>query len=302
MPLIAGIELGGTKSIAVLARGNIIAKKAQWPTGAPAETLAAMRAQLQAWFADTPFDAIGIASFGPLDVQPASATFGQILTTPKPGWSGVDVRGAFAEYFDVPIGFDTDVGAAALAEARWGGAIGCQTHVYITIGTGIGAGIVVDGRLVHGLLHPEIGHIRVRRDPSDAFPGVCPFHGDCLEGLASGPAIAARVGASAGDVDSDGSVWSRVGCEVAELTTMLILTLAPERIIFGGGVALGQPALIEAIRMHSIALLGGYIDRYDTASIADIIRASPLGPDAGPLGAIALGLQSAGIGIVGRTP
>jgi fructokinase len=294
-PLVAGIELGGTKCIALLARGRTIVRRARWATAAPAEILPAMRAQLQAWFAETPFAAIGIAVFGPVDLHPASPGFGRILTTPKPGWAGADARGAFADHFDVPIGFETDVGAAALAEARWGGSIGCDTHAYITIGTGIGVGIVAGGRVVHGTLHPEMGHIRVRRDPADTFAGVCGFHGDCLAGIASGPAIAARLDAAADD-GHRALVWARVADEIAELVAVLILTLSPERIVFGGGVAIGHPGLVEAIRVRSLALLGGFPHGWSAATLASTVILSPLGEEAGPLGAIAVGLESSGSG------
>lgn len=297
-PLIAGIELGGTKCIAVLARGGTIIRSARWPTAAPAETLSAIVEQLQAWRRDTPFAAIGIASFGPVDLHPASPTFGHILRTPKPGWSQVDVRGAFAAHFDMPIGYDTDVGGAALAEGRWGGAIGCGTHVYVTIGTGIGAGIVAGGKLLHGLQHPEIGHLRVRRDSADTFPGVCPFHGDCLEGLASGPAIAARAGIPADALRADDPLWSRVGDEIAELVATLILALSPERVIFGGGVMIGRPDLLARVRNRAAERLGGYLAWHTRETLQSVVIGSPLGAAAGSLGAVAIGIEAMSAAVV----
>ena len=193
--LIAGVELGGTKCIAVTARGREIVSRAQWPTGDDAAaTLRTLADWLAAAHREEPFAALGIASFGPICLDPASADYGRIINTPKPGWSGADVLGVLAGDLCVPVAIETDVAGAALAEGRWGASQGCPVHVYLTIGTGIGGGIVVDGKPLHGTFHPEMGHVRVRRAAGDPFTGVCPIHGDCLEGLAAGPAIAARVG------------------------------------------------------------------------------------------------------------
>ena len=291
-PLVAGIELGGTKSIALIARGSTIVEQLRFPTTDPAMTLEAIGDALARWHAVEPFEAIGIGSFGPLGLNPARADFGRITTTPKPGWAGADVRGHFARRFDVPIGFDTDVAGAALAEGRWGAAIGCGVHIYLTIGTGIGGGVVVDGQPVHGLIHPEIGHVRTRRLASDHFPGVCPYHGDCLEGLASGPAFAARAGTAADAIQPDDPLWGPVAATLSELMAMLILTLSPERILIGGGVGMGQPHLLPMLRAGTAEIIGGYIADITVENLGEIIRAPALGELAGPLGAVALGYAS----------
>lgn len=291
-PLVAGIELGGTKSVALIARGSTIIEQARFRTADPAATLEAIGDALARWRAAEPFEAIGIGSFGPLGLDPARADFGTITTTPKPGWAGTDVRGYFARRFDVPIGLDTDVAGAALAEGRWGAAIGCGVHVYLTIGTGIGGGVVVDGRPMHGLIHPEIGHVRTRRVAGDGFPGVCPWHGDCLEGLASGPAIAARAGMPTEEIGADDPVWRPVAATLSELMAMLILTLSPERILIGGGVGMGQPQLLPMIRAGTVEILGGYVADITVGRLEEMIRAPGLGELAGPLGAVALGLES----------
>ena len=289
VPLTGGLELGGTKCIALIARGPVILDSLTVPTSAPGLVLNT----LVGWLAAAPpLAAIGIASFGPVGLDPRRTDFGYITTTTKPDWANVDVFGAVKARFDLPIGFDTDVAGAALAEGRWGAAQGCGVHVYLTIGTGIGGGIVVDGRAVHGLMHPEIGHIRVRREPHDSFAGNCPFHGDCLEGLAAGPAIAARTGVDAATLGPDAPVWQSVAAELAELMTTLIMTLSPERIVIGGGVGHGQPQLLPLIRAATAARLAGYVPTLDTAGLARLICAPGLGAQAGSLGAIALALDA----------
>jgi len=292
-PLIAGVELGGTKCIAVTARGREIASRAQWPTGDdPAATLATLADWLTAAHTAEPFAALGIASFGPLCLDPASADYGRIVNTPKPGWSGADVLGVLAGDLDVPVAIDTDVAGAALAEGRWGASQGCPVHVYLTIGTGIGGGIVVDGKPLHGTFHPEMGHVRVRRAAGDAFTGVCPIHGDCLEGLAAGPAIAARAGQPAEALGSDDPVWALVAGEVADCLASLILTLAPHRIVIGGGVGQGQPALLPLIHQAAARLLGGYLPGHSLAALKRVIVQPGLGGDAGVCGALALALTA----------
>lgn len=287
--LVAGIELGGTKSIALIARGREIVGIARMPTAEPGPTLAALSAQIDAWQdVHGPVKAIGIGSFGPIGLDPGRADYGHITSTPKPGWANVDVVGHFAARFAAPIGFDTDVAGAALAEYRWGAAQGCDVLLYLTIGTGIGGGVAVGGAPVHGLVHPELGHLRVRRAAGDGFAGVCPFHGDCLEGLASGPAIAARTGMSGADIDDEHPVWALVTDELAEAMALLMLTLSPQRILIGGGVFQHRQKLFDRLRARTAELLGGYVAGVGSAELADIIRAPGLGDRAGPLGAIAL--------------
>jgi fructokinase len=292
-PLIAGVELGGTKSIALIARGRRILRRFRTPTGDPAITLANLAAHLSKWQeALGKVDALGIASFGPLALDPDRPGFGRIGRTTKAGWSGVDVKKPFCGHGSVPMGFDTDVGGAALAESYWGAARDHPVAVYLTIGTGIGAGVVVHGRPVHGRLHPELGHIRVRRASGDLFGGLCPFHGDCLEGLASGPAITARAGAPAESLTPDNPLWSIIAEEVAALMTTLILTLSPGRILIGGGVGMSRAFPLDEIRRQTRTALGGYLPDLNASTLRKTIRRPALGANAGPLGAIALGLAA----------
>jgi fructokinase len=289
--LVAGVELGGTKCIAVLARGRQILEREVFPTDAPGATIDRLIGQIAAWQdGGAAIASIGIGSFGPIGLDPVREDFGHITTTPKPGWADVDLRGAFARAFSLPIGFDTDVNGAALAEGRWGAARGVKAHVYLTIGTGIGGGLVIDGKPVHGMLHPEIGHIRVRRDAG--FPGICPFHGDCLEGIVSGPAIAARTGLPAENLPEDHPVWREAAGELAELMAILILAVSPERILIGGGVGVGRQVMMPEIRRATARILNGYVAGLSEETLASIIRLPALGADAGPLGAVALALDT----------
>lgn len=289
MTRIAGIELGGTKCIAVIADADTIMAEASWPTDAPGTVLPAIAARLAAWSHDFPFEAIGIGSFGPLALDPGDPRFGRILDTPKPGWSGTDVLGYFRSRFHLPIGIDTDVAGAALAEGRWGAARGADVHVYLTVGTGVGGGVVVNGRALHGLLHPEIGHIRIRRTPGDSFAGACPFHSDCVEGLVSGPALTARAGRPASCLDDADPLWTSVATELAELAATIFLTVSPRRILFGGGVIQQRPFLIVETARRFEALLAGYILPPAAMTLVDIIRPAALGRLSGPLGATCIG-------------
>jgi len=291
--LVGGIELGGTKSIALLARGQNIVAMTRMPTGDPGATLPALSSTLAAWESDygQP-SAIGIGSFGPAVVDHGRPGYGTITNTPKKGWSNVDVVGHFAERFDGPIAFDTDVAGAALAEHHWGAAQGCGVVVYLTIGTGIGAGILVGGHPVHGFLHPEVGHTRIRRCAGDDFPGICPYHGDCLEGLASGPAIAARTGQPAAELADDHAIWGLVADELSETLAMLLLTMAPDRILIGGGVMQSRRQLLDPIRSRTAHLLAGYLPGAHAPGLATIIQSPALGELAGPLGAVALAYRA----------
>lgn len=290
-PLVMGVEMGGTKCVAVLARGGAIVARETCPTADPASTIGRLTARLRQWGHDhRDIAALGIASFGPVGLDPAQDDFGHITNTPKPGWSGVDIRGMLGRGFEGPIGFDTDVTAAALAEGRWGASRGVGVHVYLTIGTGVGGGLVVGGRPVHGRVHPEIGHVRVRRGPDDDFAGVCPYHGDCVEGLISGPAIAARTGRDAGALADDDPVWRPIADTLAELVAMLLMTVSAERVLIGGGVGVDRGFLLPMVRAGVAARLAGYVPGYSEGALAAIIRAPALGHDAGPLGAAALAL------------
>jgi len=283
----AGIELGGTKCIAVLASGGELIETQAHPTEAPSATLSATLDVLARWRTMHDVAAIGIASFGPLGVQPGSPNYGRVLQTPKPGWSGFDLLGAVQAQTDLPIGFDTDVAGAALAEQRWGGSAECRVHAYVTIGTGVGAGIVVDGRPVHGFLHPEIGHMRVPRLAGDDFVGSCPFHGDCIEGLVSGPALAARCGMPGAEIPDDHPIWRNVAHELGDFFVNMLVSFAPERIALGGGVFQQRPFLIDAVRQVTAVRLGGYLPD-DVVAPEQRLQPATLGANAGPLGAIAL--------------
>lgn len=291
---IAGVELGGTKAIALIARGRDILHQVSFPTTTPEETLARLKHQLDQWHAEEAFGALGIASFGPLQLQPGTEDFGVMLKTPKPGWTGAPVAATLTAGLSCPSAIDTDVNGAALAEYRWGAGAGCTSLCYITIGTGLGGGLLVDGRPVHGAMHPEIGHIRIRRSAGDTFPGACPFHGDCIEGLVSGPALAKRFGALPASVDDTHPAWDHVASDIAELAGTILLMTSAQRILIGGGVGGARPFLLPMARERVVERLGGYLPFVTAGTIAGILRPPALGDQAGPLGAIALGLSTLG--------
>jgi fructokinase len=281
-PVVAGVELGGTKSIAVVGRGREILGRYRVDTTTPDETLGLLAAKLAEWHdAFTP-QAIGIASFGPISVAR-----GMMLPTPKPQWAGADIVGPLAAGFD-RVAFHTDVTGAALGEGRWGAGVGLSDFLYVTVGTGVGMGIIANGQPITGLMHPEAGHIRVRSRTDDAFAGSCPFHGDCLEGLVSGPAIAARAGRPAHLLATDDPAWVDVADALGEAFATLFLTLSPARIIVGGGVGLGQPQLLPMVRAHTVTALGGYLGYVDANTIDTQIVAAALGEEAGPLGTLVM--------------
>jgi fructokinase len=294
--LFGAVEAGGTKFVCAVGDENgTIRAESRVPTTDAVSTLTAVRdffdAQRRALGT---FSAIGIGCFGPVILDKRSAKYGFIGKTPKTGWCDVDVVGMLAQEFSCPVGFDTDVNAAALAEHRWGAARGAKNVVYLTVGTGIGGGVLVDGAPLHGLMHPEIGHIRPRRHSLDVnFPGVCPFHGDCLEGLASGPAILARCGVDLQHLDADHAQWQMQTDYLGQLCAQLVLTLSPQRIIMGGGV-MAQERLFPGIRDRMLYWLGGYIDRSELLADSDRYVVPPaLGGRAGVLGAISLAISAA---------
>jgi fructokinase len=288
MTLFGGIEAGGTKFVCAIGTGpHDIRARTRFPTTTPEETIRRAIAFFQEQ--PGPIAALGIGSFGPVDLDTSSATYGWITSTPKPGWQQTDLRGALARALNVPVGFDTDVNAAALAEQRWGAARDTDTMLYLTVGTGIGGGVLLGGKPVHGVLHPETGHILVRHDrQADPFPGNCPFHGDCLEGLASGPAIAARWGMSGDALPEDHPAWELEADYVAQGLTACIYAFAPERIVLGGGV-MQQEHLLRRIRTRVQALLNGYLKVPAIEERIDTYIVSPgLGGDAGVLGTLIL--------------
>lgn len=295
-PYFGALEAGGTKFVAAIGNdsGEILAQE-RFPTTDPESTLAvALNFLRQRGRAFGALAAIGVASFGPVELDRASARHGFIRQTPKAGWSGTDMVGPLAREFRCPVGFDTDVNAAALAEHRWGAARGLENLVYLTIGTGIGGGVIANGAPIHGLLHPEIGHIFPRRHPLDVdFAGVCPFHGDCMEGLASGPAIVARTGNLLQDLEESHAQWNIEADYLGQLCAQLVMTVSPQRIVIGGGV-MSRARLLPLILPRMKHWLGGYVDRPDILLAADRYVVAPqLGDNAGVLGALALAIDAA---------
>ena len=289
------LEAGGTKFMGAIGdeRGNIITQE-RFPTTDPTSTMAALHTFLREQGGQPrALTAIGIASFGPVELDKSSPRYGFIGQTPKRGWSNIDIAGSLARAFQIPIGFDTDTNAAALAEHRWGAAQHLKNLVYLTIGTGIGGGVLVGGVPIHGLMHPEIGHIYPRRHPLDRnFDGSCPFHGDCMEGLASGPAILARTGKSLQQMDDAHPQWEIQADYLGQLCAQLVLTVSPQRIIMGGGV-MSHARLFPLIRQRLRHWLGGYIDHCDILTGTDAYVVAPgLGDRAGVLGALALAIDA----------
>jgi fructokinase len=288
--LLGAIEAGGTKFVCAVGTGpQDLRARIEFPTTSPQETIGHTVAFLQEQAKSECLLAVGIASFGPIDVNPASPHWGHITSTPKPGWQNVDLAGPIGRALHLPVAFDTDVNVAALGEREWGAAQGLDTFVYITVGTGIGGGGMVEGRLMHGALHPEMGHMRIPHDrQTDPFPGACPFHGDCWEGLAAGPSIEARWGGKGQYLPLDHPAWALEAQYLALGVTNLVCALSPQRIVLGGGV-MRQASLFPLIRRKTLKLLNGYI-RVDAilGRIDEYIVPPRLGDNAGVLGAIAL--------------
>ncbi len=287
---LGAVEAGGTKVLCLVGSDpDHIVAQTRVPTGKPAETLARVLSFFQQEVASGgPLAAVGITSFGPLELRRSHPRYGFIGTSPKPDWSDIDMVGPIRRGLSVPVGFDTDVNGAALGEGRWGAARGLDTFVYLTVGTGIGAGAVVDGRIIHGLGHPEMGHLNVPRQPGDNFAGNCPFHADCLEGMASGAALAARWGRPAEQLDGD-ELAAAVALEAAYLAAGLrniVYPIAPQRVVIGGGVT-GLPGLFPLLRANLAEALAGYPGLPEHTA-DDFIVPAALGPLAGPAGALVL--------------
>jgi fructokinase len=290
MSVYGGIETGGsTWECAVGTGPDDIRATETIPTTTPRQTIDRAVAFLEG---AGPLAAIGVGSFGPIDRNPESPTWGHITTTPKTGWAHTDVGQELRRRFGVPVAFDTDVNAAALGEHRSGAAVGLDTFCYITVGTGIGGGGMVGGQLLHGLMHPEFGHMRIPHDrEADPFDGVCPYHGDCWEGLASGKALEARWGRAAEELEDD-AAWALEARYLALGLVSVISVLSPERIIVGGGVG-RRPGLLELVRSEVLSLLNGYLDPAVNGDIASYIQVPALGSRAGVLGALALAQRAA---------
>lgn len=288
MALYGAIEAGGTKFVcAVGASPEALTAKVRIPTTTPSETLERcigfFRAQPQ-------IDALGVGCFGPVELRREASAYGRVTTTPKAGWANADVVGPLHRALGVPVGFDTDVNAAVLGESRWGAARGLGTAIYVTIGTGIGGGALVGGELVHGLVHPEMGHVLLPREADDAsFGGACPYHGArCWEGLASGPALEKRWGRRAEALPADHPAWDLEARYLSSALATLVLVLSPERLILGGGV-MQAAHLFPLVRSHLLRALAGYVQSAAIlAGIDSFVVPPQLGQGAGIAGALAL--------------
>jgi fructokinase len=299
--IIGAIEAGGTKFVCGLFDADCserakpaLIERASVPTTSPAETLAASLDFFNSAAAAKGLgkvDAVGIGSFGPVDLRSSSPTWGYITSTPKPGWQYAEVAGYFREKLGTPVAFDTDVNAAAYGEYLWGAAKGLKDFIYITVGTGIGGGVFSNGSLIHGLTHPEMGHIKMQREAGDDFAGSCPYHRDCFEGMASGPAIGERWKARAETLPPEHPAWELEAHYLAKAFAAYTFVLSPERILMGGGVGL-RPGLAERVAALVGEELAGYIHVLDNPErlLSYVVRPL-LGPEAGLYGAAALALR-----------
>ncbi|MFW7431714.1 ROK family protein [Vagococcus carniphilus] len=279
--ILGAIEAGGTKFVCAISDEALkIKERISIPTTTPEETLTAVFN-----FFDTyQVDAIGIGSFGPIDVNPLSSTYGYITSTPKPGWKNFPFLEKMKERYDIPFAWTTDVNAAAYGEIKKGAAVGKNSCIYITVGTGIGAGIVVDSKVIHGFGHPEAGHILVKRDERDSYEGTCPYHKDCLEGVAAGPAIGNRFGIKAQELPKEHVAWEIEAYYLAQALVNYTLVLSPEKIIFGGGV-MKQTQLFALIYKEFTKLMNGYVS---TPELEEYIVPCALGDNAGITGCLLL--------------
>lgn len=286
---IGAIEAGGTKFVCGIGNEHgVIEEKIQFPTELPEPTLE----KVIEYFKQHEVDAIGIGSFGPIELDREHPRYGYVTTTPKQGWKDYDFVGTLRRAFDVPIGWDTDVNAAAFGEALWGAARGLDSCVYYTVGTGVGVGIYAEGRLIHGLVHPEAGHVLIRRHPEDDFPGICPYHRDCLEGMAAGPALEARWKMKGAEIPKDHPAWRIEAFYIAQAVSNMILTVSPKKVILGGGV-MQQEQLFPLIREEVKRSLNGYVQAKAVLEEIDTYIVSPgLGSLSGLTGALALGIEA----------
>lgn len=283
--LIGAIEAGGTKFVCGVATPDLeMIDKLTIPTTTPTETLA----QVFNFFDQHQLASLAIGSFGPIDVNPNSNTYGYITSTPKKGWRDFDFLGAMKDRYQIPMAFTTDVNAAAYGELKLGAAVGKDSCIYLTVGTGIGGGAVIDSQIIQGFSHPEMGHIMVKKHPEDSFAGVCPYHGDCLEGLAAGPAIEARYQEKAFNLAEDHQAWEFEAYYLAQACVNYALTLSPEIIIFGGGV-MKQKQLFSRVRSYFEELMAGY---YATPPLNDYIVYCELGDNAGITGTLLLAKEA----------
>lgn len=282
------LEAGGTKMVcAIGSEDGKVLDQISIPTSTPEKTMPSVIE----YFKDKNIAALGIACFGPVDLDKSSPSYGHILKTPKKGWSGYDIVGTMKAELSVPVGFDTDVNGSLLGEATWGCARGLTDAVYITIGTGIGGGIMSGGNIVHGMLHPELGHMLMSPVPGDKYDGKCPFHHNCFEGLASGPAIEERWGLPASELSDREEVWELESEYIAQALVNLILILSPQRIILGGGV-MHQMQLFPLIRKKVTDKLNGYIIAKELSDQDSYICPAGLNDDQGIMGALKLAVDA----------
>lgn len=289
-PTLGAVELGGTRVRCAWGTGDGgVLGFDEGPTGSPEAVLARVRA----FFAAAPaIAALGVAAFGPLELDAAAPRWGHVLPTPKPGWAGTPLGPSLREALGVPVALETDVNAAALAEAAAGAGRGADPVAYLTVGTGIGLGVVVGGRPLHGLLHPEAGHLLVRREADDAFAGSCPVHGDCWEGLASGPAVAARWGADPAALDAGHPAWDLEARYLAAGLASVVLVLSPERIVLGGGVG-RRPEVLAGVRAGLGPALAGVVEGRPSGGPATLVAPPRFGDRSGLVGALRLAAGAA---------
>jgi fructokinase len=284
---LGALEAGGTKMVCAIGNENgEILERISIPTETPDITMP----KLISYFADKEIEALGIGCFGPIDLNRDSDTYGYITTTPKLAWKNYNIVKTFQEALNVPVGFDTDVNGSALGEATWGITKGLENSMYITIGTGIGTGIITNGKLLHGMLHPEGGHLLLSRHPKDSFEGTCPYHKTCLEGLASGPAIEARWGEKGTELAERREVWELEAYYIAQALVDYIMVISPQRIVIGGGV-MHQEHLMPLIREEVKRQLAGYIDTKELLNMDQYVVLPSLNDNQGIMGALKLGLN-----------
>lgn len=285
---IGALEAGGTKMVVAIGneKGEIY-ERASIPTQTPETTMP----QLVEYFKSREIEALGIGCFGPIDLKRDSTTYGYITSTPKLAWRNYDIVGAFAKQLKVPIGFDTDVNASAIGEATWGITKDLDTSIYITIGTGVGVGVIIDGKPLHGMLHPEAGHILLARHPEDTFAGKCPYHSNCFEGLAAGPSIEARYGRKAYELTDNDMVWELEAYYIAQALVNYILTLSPRRIVLGGGV-MHQEKLLPFVREKVKELLNDYVVTEELNDLNSYIVLPGLDDNQGIMGGLRLAVDA----------
>lgn len=289
MPHFGALEAGGTKMVCAVGdeQGRIL-ERISLPTRTPESTMP----EMLAFFQDKDLAAVGIGCFGPVDLDPRSPSYGSILSTPKLSWRNFPIVQRFQQALGIPVGFDTDVNAAALGEATWGCTKDVRDSVYITVGTGVGLGVIIDGKPHHGMIHPEAGHIFMDRRPDDPLErGVCPYHGDCLEGLASGPAIERRWGRKAQDLADCDAVWELEAYYIGQAVCDYILTLSPEKIILGGGV-MHQEQMLPLVRKEVHRQLHGYMQGKGLDDLDHYIVPISLGDNQGVMGAVKLAMDA----------